>query len=334
MAAQREWILRRAPMMMLRTAPVDPDDLMRGAYSQLAYDINRVPKELWADGLKTWVSAVDRTDYRREKSYRDTLVYATLSMSPDGVSRVVALSDQKPTSGLFIRGRVNDVSPRALRVRYGIEAYFSDKQVAVKLDQERRNTHRGVPSAVDVAVAPSGLAVLKSLTWEPLGIAIRIRRESRPLLRDGVEQAIQVPTAIEVEIKNHSDKPVGLVMRPGGRSFRLIAVDDEQEQEYHWVNQGKEMPVALASDVSVLAPGETHREVLSVDDPYWALNYNPRDKDRTAGVTSLDKIENQWGAVFRLEYVPGPGSETLSGAVPVRPQPLLSARWWPNGQFD
>ena len=51
MAGQREWILRTAPRIWLRTAPIDPRDLFRGDYVTLRYDIAAIGAEKFGPAL-------------------------------------------------------------------------------------------------------------------------------------------------------------------------------------------------------------------------------------------------------------------------------------------
>jgi uncharacterized membrane-anchored protein len=52
MAGEREWIVRTAPTVWLRTAPVDPQDLFRGEYVRLNYDISTIPADRFGPVLK------------------------------------------------------------------------------------------------------------------------------------------------------------------------------------------------------------------------------------------------------------------------------------------
>ena len=54
MAFEREWVVRTGRVVYLRTAPVDPQDPMRGEYVRLNYEIATVPKALCRDGVATW----------------------------------------------------------------------------------------------------------------------------------------------------------------------------------------------------------------------------------------------------------------------------------------
>jgi len=118
MAGQREWVLRTGRTTYLRTAPIDPRDLMRGDYVRLEYEMSRVPRELWRDGLLA-------ADPDRRPIRPDTVVYALLREGDNDRAELVSLSDQRPAEGLFIRGRTESWwSWRdTLQVRYGLEAY-------------------------------------------------------------------------------------------------------------------------------------------------------------------------------------------------------------------
>lgn len=70
-AGEREWILHTGRTIWLRTAPVDPRDVMRGDYVRLDYEIGRVDRSLRRDGLATFKDAAD-------SKRRETRVYASL----------------------------------------------------------------------------------------------------------------------------------------------------------------------------------------------------------------------------------------------------------------
>ena len=57
MAGQREWILRTAPRIWLRTAPLDPRDLFRGDYVTLRYDIAAIGAEKFGPALRDRIAS-------------------------------------------------------------------------------------------------------------------------------------------------------------------------------------------------------------------------------------------------------------------------------------
>ena len=59
MAGEREWIVRTAPTVWLRTAPVDPRDLFRGDYVTLGYEISTIPAAKFGPALKKLIAEQD-----------------------------------------------------------------------------------------------------------------------------------------------------------------------------------------------------------------------------------------------------------------------------------
>src|SRR5688572_18493165 len=132
MAGEREWIVRTGRTVLLRTAPIDPNDPMRGDYVRLDYEISRVPRSRLEGGLpKVFAEPWDgrRTPERR--------VYARMDVGEDGIAELAALTDQEPGEGLFIRGRAQESGGRNVQVRYGIEALFMEQGTAKKLEDMR-----------------------------------------------------------------------------------------------------------------------------------------------------------------------------------------------------
>ncbi len=114
--------------IVLKTRPVDPRSLFRGNYALLSYDISRIPaKEI--NALRT-----PRSNER---------VYVRLTPGPDQVYTYQGLSFEKPESGIFIRGRIQDHGQRttgSYRIRYGIEAFFAPKEKALALEKQLRTS--------------------------------------------------------------------------------------------------------------------------------------------------------------------------------------------------
>jgi hypothetical protein len=134
MAGQREWVLNTGRTVWLRTAPVDPNDPMRGAYVSLRYEVSRVPRELCRDGVATWMDELRKTDAdwqlrrRREAVWRDHEVYAVLREGSDGLAELTALTDRRPAEGLYLRGRVSWADAESVSVRYGSRRCFSNRR--------------------------------------------------------------------------------------------------------------------------------------------------------------------------------------------------------------
>ncbi len=130
-AGWHEYIRQQAPVILLKTHPVDPQDLLRGDYMVLGYEIGDVktPPEI-KPGDACWVV-----------------------LGPEGeFYRAVSASVQKPdiTAGqIAVRAR-----KRQDGLRYGIETYYVP---------ERMGTPRFNSLAVEASVSPTHELYIKRL---------------------------------------------------------------------------------------------------------------------------------------------------------------------------
>lgn len=113
------WPLWFGTPVILKTAPVDPRSLFRGNYVRLNYDISSINKNLTHEHFKF-----------------GEVGYATLK-EEEGVFIATGLYREKPSSGVYIRGRITSVG-NSYRLKYGIEAYFMPKEKALKAEQSLR----------------------------------------------------------------------------------------------------------------------------------------------------------------------------------------------------
>jgi uncharacterized membrane-anchored protein len=93
--------------IILATQPVDPFDPIRGQYFTIRYEINTVPK---IDGVNSG----------------DT-IYVTVAPDSGGIYRYQSTSIEQPSTGVFLRGAVQDTTGTTMRVRYGIEQFFTER---------------------------------------------------------------------------------------------------------------------------------------------------------------------------------------------------------------
>ena len=113
-AGYHEWVRQHAPTIMLKTRPVDPQDLLRGDYMILGYEIGDAPESLTTN--KTVLPAS-----------RDVWV---LLEPREGFYALVAASHEKltPKAGqVLVRGEVGPHWTRGIaanRISYGIERFF------------------------------------------------------------------------------------------------------------------------------------------------------------------------------------------------------------------
>ena len=300
MAGGREWILRTGQTMVLRTAPIDPNDPMRGDYARLSYDISSVTKDQCRDGaLKMFAS----NGYVYSRQWRDTPVYATMKLNDSGIAELVSVSDQKPANGLFLRGRIDAVSERTLSIRYGIEAFFMQQGAAQNLEDLRRTEKSGVPLDVTLAVGGSGTAMLKDYRWEPLGLVATFERTSADQATASENQPLprQFITAVRLEIKNHGSQNIALIDLPKAGSFRLVNDRRWQEPRYQWVGIDQPAQSVQAGNLVVLKPGEIHTTRIDLTQPGWFVVDTKSDPTGEHPV-SLQRDLGDWAASFRIEY--------------------------------
>ena len=279
MAGQREWVAQTGRTIFLRTAPIDPNDPMRGDYVRLNYEISQVPRALCGDGVASWFGhgAFDA-------SVRNRRVYAKVKLNPDGLAELVSLSDAPPVAGTYLRGRIDwpNWNPDILRVRYGIEALFVEEGKAQSLESTRRAEMAGVPLDMEVAVNANGLAVLKGYHWEPLGLLLTVERPPAPPRFGNLNpRQGQPPPALRsqgltggtLELKNHSDRPIAILTD----SFRLIANQQRGSSHYRWVGEEAAPHKPAAEEIKVLRPGESYRVHLDFSSPDWfVIDTHPR----------------------------------------------------------
>ena len=291
MAAEREVVVRTGTVVRLRSAPVDPRDLFRGDFVRLSYQASTLPRGLWRDGLLTAIPK------------RDRKVYAVLRQGPDGLADVEAVTDIRPHEGLYLRGRVENAWSESVRVRYGLEAYFMQQGRALELERQRNREGIQVPLDMEVAVAGSGLAVIRGHQWGPLGLGLNL--ETRETTVSGRRQN-EFTGVVTLRLLNASEKPLAVVDLPGGRSFRLSPETRWQQNQWQWVKRAEPPPAVAAEHVRVLAPGAVHSVRVDLADSAWFVEQPGKEGART-----LRGLPD-WNAWFRLIYAP-PAAATCTG---------------------
>lgn len=319
MAGQREWISRTGTPIVLRTAPVDPNDPMRGAYVRLNYEVNFVPVAQCRGEVVKWTQS---GDYRVLQRVRDRVVFAALTVNAYGIAELTSLSDTPPGTGPYLRGRVQSADMNGIQVRYGIEALFMNKEAARRTERESFEK-AGAPMNVRVAVGSKGTAVLKDFEWEPLGITFAI---DRPPARDNNDPQRWQPrplTGMTVTLHNYGDKDVAIVDRPGGQAFRLLPNTRFGQNHYAWA--GDQEPATGAANIIVLKPGAKHEVHLDFTERRWWITDTRKPGSEPMPFARVPQTD-AWSASFRLEYAPPPAEAVrgLPNADLIRHAPLRS----------
>jgi uncharacterized membrane-anchored protein len=105
--------LRGGTDVVLKTLPIDPFDPLRGQYMTIRYEAGQMPKPLIG-----------------ETNIGDT-VYVPLETDDDGTMAGTNAITQKPSEGIFLRGKVGDVRGNMIDIDFGIEQFFFEKNANV-----------------------------------------------------------------------------------------------------------------------------------------------------------------------------------------------------------
>lgn len=135
----------------IKTLPVDPRSMFRGNYARLNYDISRIERHYFSNN---------------EELRNGEVVYVVLKAGEDGLYQFSGAQLDKPESGTFLRGRIQNrrYNLGNLQIRYGIEAFFAPKADALQLEADLRNGGIAV-----LMVARSGKARLKDVIGKNAG---------------------------------------------------------------------------------------------------------------------------------------------------------------------
>jgi uncharacterized membrane-anchored protein len=135
-AGWHEYRRSSGQQVVLRVRPIDPEDLFRGQYVALAYDISGLSLRGADPG---------------------TTVYVPLHKA-GAVWTGSGVLEEKPAGGRFIRGEVG-----LSGIRYGIESFYVEEGQGPRYEQAlaRRSLY------ARVVVADDGAAELTDLTFKP-----------------------------------------------------------------------------------------------------------------------------------------------------------------------
>lgn len=154
----RAAILQNGKEIVLKTAPVDPRDLLRGDYVRLGYDITSIPTNSITD-----IGSRDVTG-------EDEPIYVLLKKQPDGLWTLQSASFTQPAAPAspdeaVIRGAVRggwNLGPdTSVMAEYGIERYYVPEGEGLAIEQDMREDQR--PFRILAAVDDEGTAQIKAL---------------------------------------------------------------------------------------------------------------------------------------------------------------------------
>ncbi|MCE9524177.1 MAG: GDYXXLXY domain-containing protein [Alphaproteobacteria bacterium] len=153
MIFDRQAVLNSAQVVTLKVVPIDPNDIFRGEYVILNYDISRLD-----------LSKLDGDDTMNSG---DT-VFVTLVREAE-TWKAVAINRDRPfriQGGVALRGSVQWVdgasggtAPQSIQVTFGIESYFVPQGTGRAIEDEARKGDL----SVDIAVDAQGRGAIKAI---------------------------------------------------------------------------------------------------------------------------------------------------------------------------
>lgn len=159
MVGERAWGLRSGVEILLKTAPVDPRDLLRGDYVTLNYDISRVPFSTMVEGPPKMSRSAAILSVRLKKQddgYWGIVEssFGALDPKPDTV-----VLKSLPVVDYVFYGDATDRSQAIIGVTYGIERYYVPEGQGHDIESAR-NANR---VAIAARVSSDGVAHIRSL---------------------------------------------------------------------------------------------------------------------------------------------------------------------------
>jgi hypothetical protein len=152
-------------------------------------------------------------------------------------------------------------------VRYGIEQYYVQQGRGRELERVRggRNDFQR-PMLVHLAVADDGEALIRGFRWSRLGVKTEIV-ESPP--RDAPPE--RSGARLRVTVRNLSDAPLTLPMRPDACSFELLPVA-WAPRDAAPVAKREALCAARTAAPHELAPGQDLVVDIDFNAPEWRLS--------------------------------------------------------------
>jgi len=154
MVGERAWGLRSGIEVLLKTAPVDPRDLLRGDYVTLNYDISRVPVSTLVGGAPTESLSGQVLSVRLKKQDDGywgiaESSFGALESKPDTV-----VMKSMPFDYYF-----SSTSQDMIGVTYGIERYYVPEGDGRDIESARNDGR----VAIAARISSDGVAHIRSL---------------------------------------------------------------------------------------------------------------------------------------------------------------------------
>lgn len=141
-----QWPLITGKKIVLATQPIDPFDPFRGQYMTINYGISRINN----------VSGFEEKD----------IIYVSLKEDEQGIWRLRDVTKLIPKKGDFIKGKVTNVYDNNIRIEYGIEQFFFERNAELPTTN----------ITVEINIANSGRAKIVQLLHNGKPIEIKYEK--------------------------------------------------------------------------------------------------------------------------------------------------------------
>jgi uncharacterized membrane-anchored protein len=159
---KREQTLRQGRVWKFKTAPVDPEDAVRGRYIALSFAIEEFPQS-------------ERVAWKPQ-------VYVALKEDPNGFAQIEGLSDTPLTGDNVIRAETRGWYEGKQMLTFPFRTYWVSEKLAPEAETAyRANSRRGKENAFVTVRVREGDAALEQLYLEnqPLGDYLRGQRSNK-----------------------------------------------------------------------------------------------------------------------------------------------------------
>lgn len=148
MIVKREIVLRQGVTYKFKTQPVDPADVFRGRYVQLAIAENTAP-----------LQKGHTFDYNQT-------IYAVLTVGEDGFAKFAGVTTSPPAGGDYLKTTVAYIDYETLIARLNLpfDRYYLDEELAPEAERlYRAHSQPGQHDAYIAVRVRNGFAVLEEL---------------------------------------------------------------------------------------------------------------------------------------------------------------------------
>ena len=154
MIVRPTWTAMAGEEIRIQTAPIDPDDLFRGSYVALSYEIETVSSKQ--------LDAAIFSDFKRKNEGEYRNVYVQLKKGEDQLYHADHVSYKNPKKGIFLKGKLqipyDFAGSSPIQIEYGLDNYYVPKEKAEKLESSA-----SVKPAIAIIKLKNGHVVLKEI---------------------------------------------------------------------------------------------------------------------------------------------------------------------------